>query len=108
MRTLIKWPLWPRRKELTQKEIEEMEAKLQESLVPVTPRPTFVSALKGRLMTAPEPKLPSMPPALQYTILGGLGLISSILIVVTGIRAAVTLIGALGLISQLRKRGAPA
>ena len=108
MRPLITWPWWPRRKEIPLEEVEEMEAKLKESLVPVNPRPVFVSALKERILTAPEVKLPSMPPALQYSILGALGLFSSILIIVTGIRATVTLIGALGLISQLRKRSAPA
>jgi hypothetical protein len=108
MRTLITWPWWPRRKEIPVEEVEEIEAKLQENLVPVKPRSAFVSSLKERILTAPEPKLPSMPPALQYSILGALGLFSSVLIVVTGIRATVTLIGALGLISQLRKRSAPA
>lgn len=92
-----------RRGGLDEEELAQLEAGLEQALVPVGPRRAFVSGLKGRLMAAPEPHVPSMSPALQYTLLGALGLFSGIIILVTGIRATVTLLGAIGLLSQLKK-----
>ncbi len=118
MNSKFKWPLlsrlslprfslprglWPRRRELDEGELADLEASLGKSLVPVEPRRAFVNGLKGRLMAAPEPQLPSMSPALQYTLLGALGLVSGMIILVTGIRATVTLLGAIGLLSQFKK-----
>ena len=108
MRNFLSRRLWKPRQPLDQEEMVKMEEIMQESLVPITPRPAFISALKERILSAPEPKVPSMAPALQYTLLGFIGLFSSLLIIVTGIRATITLLGALGIISQMRKRSAPA
>ena len=85
MKNLLSRRLLKRGKALDQEEKVKMEEIMQESLVPVTPRPTFISTLKERILSAPEPSVPSMAPALQYTLLGFVGLFSSILIIVTGI-----------------------
>ena len=108
MKTLFSWRLWPRKREPDLADFADLEDYLDEALIPVEPSAAFVSGLKGRLLSVPEPQLPSMPLSLQYTLLGALGLFSGILIIVTGIRATVTLLGALGILSQLRKRSAPA
>lgn len=107
MKKLFSWRPWSRKSELDMETLVKLENYLDETLVPVKPNTAFISGLHGRLLTAPEPQLPSMPPALQYTILGVLGLFSGIIIITTGIRATITILGALGILSQLKKRSAP-
>ena len=108
MRNFLSRRLSKQRSAFDQEEIGRMEEVMQESLVLVKPHPAFISKLKERILSAPEPSVPSKAPVLQYALFGFVGIFSSILIIVTGIRAMITLLGALGIISQMRKRGAPA
>jgi hypothetical protein len=107
MKPVFSLRFWPRRREPELEEFAELENYLQEVLVPVSPRLSFVSGLKERLLEAPVPRLSSMPKGLQYTLLGALGVASGLLIIVTGIRATVTLLAALGLLSQMKKSSNP-
>jgi hypothetical protein len=108
MKSLLDWLPWRRSSVSDLEALAGLEDYLEESLLPVRPRQAFVAGLKNRLIMAPEPQLPSIPPVLQFTLLGALGIFSGLLIIITGIRATITLLGALGLLSQLRKRSAPA
>ena len=108
MKSGFAWRPWSRQNVLDLETITEMEDYLDDTLIPVKPSPTFISGLRDRLLVAPEQQLASMPPALQYTLLGVLGVFSGIIILVTGVRAMVTLWGAIGILSHLLKRSAPA
>lgn len=108
MRSRLFWFPWRRRKNADLEDLIGLEEYLDESLLPVKPRQAFVAGLGSRLMTEPELQLPSISPVLQYTLLGALGFFSGVIIIMTGIRATITLLGTLGLLSQLRKRSAPA
>ena len=102
------WLPWSRRRKIDTQEFVELEVNLDNALIPVKPRSAFVSGLQGRLLSLPEPQLPAMPSAIQYLLLGFVGVLGGVLIILTGIRATLTLLGAIGILSQLKKRSAPA
>jgi hypothetical protein len=81
-------------------EIKNMEAYLLQTLGPVKPRQEFVQNLRGRLASPPaQPtKGDNSPPSLLL-VLGGL--VGSILILITSIKATLSLIEAL---KALRKQ----
>ena len=79
-------------------DLADLEAYLEATLNPITPRPAFVNSLGIRLMEATFSE-PSVP---QYVFLAVAGVISGIIIVVTGIRAAITILGALGIVRSLK------
>lgn len=84
-------------------ELSGIESYLQNLLKPVTPRPKFVSGLGERLLQTP------IPPArwvtfLGYTALISAGLISGAIILATGVRAVLAVIGALGVAHQIKEQ----
>jgi hypothetical protein len=89
-------------------ELNNMERYLDRTLQPVAPRAEFVDALRDKLnrveLQAEENILENEPRALHYALLGGAGILSSLLLVITGIRAVVALIGAIGALKQMRQR----
>jgi len=92
-----------RKEKINEEDILGIEDYLYSALYPVNPSSTFVQSLKSRLMDAPEPVNRSKE-IMQYSLLGLAGVLSGIIIIVTGIRATVTILGALGILRQVRNR----
>lgn len=84
-------------------ELKELEDYLEIALQPVEPRPGFIADLRARLEGAPAPQR-QWPAALRYSLLAAAGLVSSMIILVTGIRAAITILGALGVLGHIRSQ----
>jgi len=99
---LQKAAFW-RNEKISEEDILGIEDYLYSALYPVNPSSTFVQSLRSRLMDAPEPVNRSKE-IMQYSLLGLAGVLSGIIIIVTGIRATVTILGALGLLRQARNR----
>ena len=80
-----------------------IETYLNTALRPVKPRSGFVDSLSERLDST---KLPRFTPKelIKYSFIGLIGFLSSVIILVTGIRAVMTLIG---MISSLEKIKSP-
>ena len=93
--------LWGRSKNIEDESFQELEHYLRTILRPVEPRVDFISDLGARLANEPI-KGPQFPVRFQYALLAVAGLISSIIIVITGIRATLTLLGAMGLMRHLK------
>ncbi len=93
-------------KESTRKfNLEDIEAILEGSLQQVSPRPEFVRKLRQRLIdfsrpTVDVPKINSF----QYVLLALAGIAGGALFLVTGTRAVLSLLGALGVVHYLRKQ----
>jgi hypothetical protein len=95
-------------KKVNQMELSNLEGYLDRTLQPVLPRAEFVDALRDRLSRAEiqteQDILEKEPRALHYALLGGAGILSSLLLLITGIRAVIALIGAIGALKQMRQR----
>lgn len=91
-----------------QMELDHLEGYLGHTLYPVTPRAEFVGALRDKLsrveLQAEEDILEKEPRALHLALLGGAGILSSMLLVITGVRAVLALIGAIGALKQMRQQ----
>lgn len=85
------------------KELSELESFLTRVYRPVTPRPDFVSGLRAKLVSLPE-KNRLTPKVFKYTVLGIAGVLSSVILIVTGIRATMTIIGTVSLLRQIRNQ----
>lgn len=85
-----------------------LERYLDRNLQPVAPRAEFVIALRDKLnqveLQAEENLHEREPRALHLALLGGAGVLSSILMVITGVRAVLALIGAIGALKQMRQQ----
>ena len=92
-----------RRKKLETSEAAELETYLDAALHPIKPGVEFVGELRARLVEAPLAK-PNSALLFQYVLLAMAGLLSSMIIIITGIRAVVTILGALGLLRRNRNR----
>lgn len=93
------------RRQIDDHEVSEIEAYLDAALHPVDPRTSFVVDLRKRLMQEPNyEKRPNL--TARYAILGFAGVISGLILFVTGLRAILTLLGALGLLRQSRNQTA--
>jgi hypothetical protein len=96
-----------RRKDANLREFTHLERFLDRTLQPVTPRAEFVDTLRDKLsrveIKAEENILDKEPRALHIALLGGAGILSSLLLVITGVRAVVALIGAIGALKQMRQ-----
>lgn len=94
--------------EANRMELVHLEGYLGRTLQPVTPRAEFVDALRDKLsrvdLQAEENLLEKGPRALHLALLGGAGILSSLLLVITGIRAVIALVGAIGAIKQMRQQ----
>lgn len=86
-------------------DLHGMEAYLRSVLLPVSPSQTFVSNLKETLLNTPIPA-GRLVTILGYTAMVSAILISTVIIIATGVRAALAFIGARGLIQQLREQKA--
>jgi hypothetical protein len=95
--------LWSTRKKAKDESFDELEYYLRSVLRPVEPKPDFVSELGARLVGATF-KEDQWPVRLQYALLAVAGLISSVIIVVTGIRATLTLLGAMGFMRHIKNQ----
>ena len=93
--------LWSRSKKIEDESFQELEYYLRTILKPVEPRVNFVSDLKARLVHTPDTGS-KLPARFHYALLAVAGVISSILIVITGVRAALTLLGAMGLMRHIK------
>ena len=93
--------LWGRSKNIEDESFQELEYYLRTILRPVEPKADFVADLGARLAHEPG-KESYLPFKLQYALLAVAGLISSTIIVITGIRATLTLLGAMGLMRHIK------
>jgi len=81
--------------------VMKMERYLQTSFSPVAPRPDFVNDLKSRLAQESK-KFYSRSTVMQYVLLSLAGVVTSVLLILAGVRAMVTLLGVLGILHQMR------
>ncbi len=82
-------------------DLASLESFLQKGLLPVSPRPEFVSHLQKRLSQPPPPTEENW---LTYLFWAIAALITGILALVIGWRAAVALLTALGLYHQVKNQ----
>jgi hypothetical protein len=78
-----------------------LESYLQSAMQPVAPRSAFVSGLKTRLIAASENKEANRQ-VFGYVILALIGVAGGALFLATGLRAVLSLAGALGLVKLAR------
>lgn len=85
-------------------DLDQIESYLRVALTPVLPRPQFVDRLREEILarefTSPFYLLPR---TIRLIGIGALALISSVLLVLTGIRAIIAFLGALGLVRRLKR-----
>jgi len=74
-----------------------IETYLGMALQPIQPRATFVTGLKSKLETEALTKRPGLSLS-QYFIIAVIGICSSILLILTGVRAVAAVLGALSFI----------
>jgi hypothetical protein len=67
-------------------EVKRMEGILQAALYPVEPSAAFVLELKDRLQNS-DPQMEPGTEWLRFLVFGGAGLITSLVLIITGIRA---------------------
>jgi hypothetical protein len=86
-------------------EIAELESLLDTYLQPVTPRADFVRQLQQRLLDVSRPtvKIPGKN-YIKYGLIAGASLAGSLLVVTTGIRAVMAVLGALGIIHFVKQQ----
>lgn len=96
-----------RKKDANLHEFNQLEGYLDWALQPVSPHAEFVDALRDKLIRAEikgeEDFLEKEPRGLHLALLGGAGVLSSLLLVITGVRAVLALIGAVGALKQMRQ-----
>jgi hypothetical protein len=85
------------------KELNELEGYLKKVYRPVTPNPDFVSGLRAKLVSLPEKKRLT-PRVFKYFLLGAAGVFSSVILIVTGVRATITILGTVSLLRQIRNQ----
>ena len=78
----------------TEFRMEEFEAYLDNTIVPVAPREEFLTGLRQRLVKS-KSRSTNRRKVLQYGVLGTAGVLSSLILVATSIKATITLIGAI-------------
>lgn len=81
--------------------LQELESNLREILQPVVPTQDFVADLKKRLLRYPRWKI-ALPGMLKSIMLVSAGLFSGVIILVTGIRAIVTILGTFKILRQIK------
>lgn len=95
-------------------DLAAMERYLQSLMEPVTPRALFINNLRNRLLGRRDPDVPGLEVDLapHYALIAGAGILSSVLILITSIRALLTLKGTISTLRRVRsqvaqKRSAP-
>ena len=81
--------------------IQELESNLREILQPVVPTTDFVADLKKSLLRYPRWKI-ALPGMLKSIMLVSAGLFSGVIILVTGIRTIVTIVGTFKILRQIK------
>jgi hypothetical protein len=74
-----------------------IETYLGSALRPIQPRATFVTGLKSKLETEALTRRPGLS-LMQFILVTVIGISSSLLLVFTGVRAVVAILGALSLL----------
>ena len=99
---ILEWLLNWRSKTDQSNALEVLEMNLHRALVPIAPRPQFVKTLRHdilRQMSAIEYAPESLRyPAFQMGLLVISGIMGSLVVVITGIRGLISLIGVVGLL----------
>jgi len=72
-------------------ELDEIESYLESTLIQISPRSEFVNELKGRLINNQQRQY-SVSRRVKIVLFTGAGLISSLLLIITGIRATANLV----------------
>jgi len=75
-------------------QMDELEVYLDNTIVSVSPREEFVLGLRQKLMKSKSRSV-NRRKALQYGVLGTAGVLSSLILVATSIKATITLVGAI-------------
>ncbi|MFC2052768.1 hypothetical protein ACFLV7_00500 [Chloroflexota bacterium] len=83
--------------------LQELESNLREILQPVVPSQDFVADLKKRLLRYPRWKI-ALPGMLKSIMLVSAGLISGVIILVSGMRAIVTILGTFKILRQIKNQ----
>jgi ribose/xylose/arabinose/galactoside ABC-type transport system permease subunit len=81
--------------------LQDLESNLREFFQPVVPSTIFVAGLKKSLLRYPRWKI-ALPGVLKSIMLVSAGLVSGVLILVTGIRAIVTILGTFKILRQIK------
>jgi len=90
---------------VSKKGILELEALLDHYLRPVNPRPEFVSQLQQRLFDSTRPVVRiNGEKYLDYGFIVVASLIGSALVIMTGVRALLTVMSALGILHFVKSR----
>ena len=87
----------------SQVDLAKLEDYLQANLQPVAPRPEFINNLRARLLKSEAAAVPATN-GLRLLILAAAGIVSGVLIGITGIRATITLLGALRILRDVRRQ----
>jgi len=72
-------------------ELDEIEAYLESTLIQISPRTEFVNELKSRLNKGQKHQY-SVSRRVKIVLFTGAGLISSLVLIITGIRATINLV----------------
>jgi ribose/xylose/arabinose/galactoside ABC-type transport system permease subunit len=83
--------------------LQYLDYNLREIFRPVVPSPIFVADLKKSLLRYPRWKI-ALPGTLKSIMLVSAGLVSGVLILVTGIRAIVTILGTFKILRQIKSQ----
>lgn len=105
----MKWFRWWKKTELDQ-DLQALEGRLQETLIPVAPRAEFVEGLRKSLLVQLSgveisPKVQNQN--LQTGLLVTGGIVGSIFVVLAGIRGIVSLFGVAALLISWLKTNEP-
>ena len=99
----MKWQLF--RKNRERDKFKVLESKLDSVLKPVQPREGFVQDLRNQLVGKSEKQflgLKVRSPEFALVMAGGV--LSSFVLLLTGVRAVLAILGALGIIQQVNKK----
>ena len=88
-------------------DLKALETQLAATFRWMTPRPEFVSDLRSRLATREiQPVSALLPQKVSSSLLVAGGILGSLLMVITGIRGLISLVGVVGLVFQFFNRNA--
>lgn len=99
MKNRLMWEL--KSSQQKQAELAGLETYLSATLQPVRPRAEFVNGLQQRLLHPVVEERPALSRA-QYIILGVAGTLTSLVLVITGVKATISILGKLGVLDQIK------
>jgi len=95
---------WKNKKITLEKDLRIIEKRLSSTLKPVDPHPKFVRNLRYKIVGKHQQKILGLPAEkVRKGLLVAGGVISFTVVIISGIRAIITILGALGLL-QLNKQ----